>query len=53
MGFNFFAAEKVDDPIADYAILPTIKLSEIASKDFKVNDTGEGGDELFGSLWKI
>ena len=44
----FFAAEKVDDPIADYAILPTIKLSEIASKDFKVVITGEGGDELFG-----
>ena len=29
-------------------IIPTIKLSEIASKDFKVVITGEGGDELFG-----
>lgn len=43
-----FAAKKIDDPIADYAILPTFKLAEIASKKFKVAITGEGGDELFG-----
>ncbi len=44
----FFAAEKIDEPIADYAILPTFKLASLASKKFKVVLTGEGGDELFG-----
>ena len=44
----FFAAQKIDEPIADYAILPTFKLASIASKSFKVAITGEGGDELFG-----
>ena len=43
-----FAAKHIDDPIADYAILPTFKLAEQASKQFKVAITGEGGDELFG-----
>ena len=43
-----FAAKKIDDPIADYAILPTFKLAAVASKKFKVAITGEGGDELFG-----
>ena len=36
-----------DDPIADYAILPTTFLAEKASKDVKVVLTGEGGDEFF------
>ena len=44
----FIAAEKIDEPVADYAILPTLKLSEKASEEFKVVLTGEGGDELFG-----
>ena len=44
----FFAAEKIDEPVADYAILPTLKLASIASKKYKVALTGEGGDELFG-----
>ena len=44
----FFAADKIDEPVADYAILPTLKLASIASKKFKVALTGEGGDELFG-----
>ena len=43
-----FAAKQIDEPVADYAILPTFKLAEKASKDFKVAITGEGGDELFG-----
>ena len=29
-------------------LLPTFKLAEQASKQFKVAITGEGGDELFG-----
>jgi asparagine synthase (glutamine-hydrolysing) len=44
----FFAAENIDEPLADYAILPTFKLAKEASKEFKVAITGEGGDELFG-----
>ncbi len=44
----FLAAEKIDEPVADYAILPTLKLASIASKKYKVALTGEGGDELFG-----
>ncbi|MAR79095.1 MAG: asparagine synthase (glutamine-hydrolyzing) [Rhodospirillaceae bacterium] len=38
----------IDDPVADYAILPTFLLAERASKDLKVVLCGEGGDELFG-----
>lgn len=40
-------AASVDDPTADYAILPTWKLAREASKDLKVVLCGEGGDELF------
>ena len=42
-----FAAKKIDEPIADYAILPTFKMASEASKNFKVALSGEGGDELF------
>ena len=38
----------MDDPAADYAILPTYKLAKEAAHDFKVVLSGEGGDELFG-----
>ena len=41
-------AAKMDDPVADYAILPTYKLAAEAARDFKVVLSGEGGDELFG-----
>ncbi|HML09426.1 MAG TPA: asparagine synthase (glutamine-hydrolyzing) [Stellaceae bacterium] len=42
-------AGAVDDPAADYAILPTYKLARAArSAGLKVILTGEGGDELFG-----
>lgn len=40
-------AEAMDDPAADYAILPTYKLAERAAQDLKVVLCGEGGDELF------
>jgi len=40
-------AAAVDDPAADYAIVPTFKLAREAAKDLKVVLTGEGGDELF------
>jgi len=42
-------ASAVDDPAADYAILPTYKLAARArAEGLKVVLSGEGGDELFG-----
>jgi len=42
------AAAAMDDPAADYAILPTFALARAARRSVKVILTGEGGDELFG-----
>jgi asparagine synthase (glutamine-hydrolysing) len=39
-------AAAMDDPAADYAILPTFLLAAEAAKELKVVLTGEGGDEL-------
>ncbi len=36
----------MDDPAADYAIVPTYMLARQAARDVKVVLTGEGGDEL-------
>ncbi len=42
-------AAAMDDPTADYAILPTYKLAARAREEgLKVVLSGEGGDELFG-----
>jgi len=40
-------AASMDDPAADYAILPTAKLAMVARQSVKVVLSGEGGDELF------
>ncbi|MGD1933524.1 MAG: asparagine synthetase B family protein [Candidatus Phaeomarinobacter sp.] len=40
-------AAAIDDPTADYAIVPTFKLASVAAQDVKVVLCGEGGDELF------
>ena len=40
--------EHLDEPLSDFASLPTYYLSEMASKKVKVVLTGEGGDENFG-----
>ena len=41
-------AAVMDDPAADYAVLPTYKLAECAAGEgLKVVLSGEGGDELF------
>jgi asparagine synthase (glutamine-hydrolysing) len=40
-------AAALDDPAADYAVLPTYKLGREAGREFKVILCGEGGDELF------
>ena len=37
----------MDDPAADYAIIPTWFLAQRARQDVKVVLSGEGGDELF------
>ena len=37
----------MDDPVADYAVVPTFKLAAEARKSVKVILSGEGGDELF------
>jgi asparagine synthase (glutamine-hydrolysing) len=37
----------MDDPAADYAIIPTWFLARRAHRDVKVVLTGEGGDEIF------
>ena len=37
----------MDDPAADYAIVPTWFLAAEAAKELKVVLTGEGGDEIF------
>ncbi len=37
----------LDEPIADYAAIPTYLLSEFARRHVKVVLTGEGADELF------
>jgi asparagine synthase (glutamine-hydrolysing) len=37
----------MDDPTADYAIVPTYFLAKRAAQDVKVVLCGEGGDELF------
>ena len=38
----------MDDPAADYAIIPTYMLAKAAHRELKVVLSGEGGDELFG-----
>jgi asparagine synthase (glutamine-hydrolysing) len=46
---------RMDEPLADYAVLPTFFVSELAAREVKVVLTGEGADELFGGYrryWK-
>lgn len=38
----------MDDPVADYAIIPTWFLARRAVEEVKVVLSGEGGDEIFG-----
>jgi asparagine synthase (glutamine-hydrolysing) len=38
----------MDDPVADYAIIPTWLLARRARQEVKLVLSGEGGDEIFG-----
>jgi len=38
----------LDEPLGDYAVMPTYFVSEFARKRVKVVLTGEGADEIFG-----
>lgn len=40
-------AQAMDEPAADYATLPSLKLARAAARAFKVVLSGEGGDEMF------
>lgn len=40
--------QAMDEPCADYAMVPTYVMSEFASEHVKVVLSGEGADELFG-----
>lgn len=43
-----YAAWALDDPVADYAMLPTLKLAkETHQQGIRVALSGEGGDEIF------
>ncbi|MFH1055288.1 MAG: asparagine synthase (glutamine-hydrolyzing) [Candidatus Altiarchaeota archaeon] len=42
----------IDEPIADYAIVPTYLMSKYAKKHATVYLTGDGGDELYGGYSK-
>ena len=42
----------MDEPIADYAIVPTYLMSKHAKKHATVYLTGDGGDELYGGYSK-
>ncbi len=39
---------RMDEPLADFAALPTWLVAQSAARDVKVVLTGEGADELFG-----
>ncbi len=43
-----YIIKNLDEPLAEYAILPTYLLSQFAAEKVKVILSGEGADELFG-----
>ncbi|MCG8606072.1 asparagine synthase (glutamine-hydrolyzing), partial [bacterium] len=43
-----FIVEQMDEPLADYAMVPTYLMSKFATEKVKVVLSGEGADELFG-----
>jgi len=41
-------ADRLDEPVADPAVIPTYLISRFARQEIKVALSGEGSDELFG-----
>ena len=44
--------QNMDQPLADYAVVPTFVMSRFAADHVKVVLGGEGADEVFGGYWK-
>lgn len=44
--------QNMDQPLADYAMVPTFVMSRFAAGHVKVVLGGEGADEVFGGYWK-
>lgn len=47
-----YIVEQMDQPLADYAVVPTYVMSRFAAEHVKVVLSGEGADELFGGYWR-
>jgi len=46
-----YIVQEMDQPLADYALVPTYVMSRFAAEHVKVVLGGEGADELFAGYW--
>ena len=47
LGFIDDVIDACGEPFGDYSMFPTLMVSRLASRDYKVMLSGDGGDELF------